>query len=248
MNVVHLQSHVEIGSRTISSGQIWGGHGAVASFRHSLHRSRGASDHHPVPLHARQNQHGHFPSQNCTNILIVFICLFFFFFFFFFLFAAICFFFFEQQNIFQMSKMRAEQDAMQLLFIISDGWVLQDPTNTTKWIREASANNVSPNKPPWEKLRTRKRESGLYSSKDPLIHTDIYCIHSDWQPRQGYKHTEPSELWCGRWQVGEEVVHDSVPLPLLRHPPRPPKPPPDPCRYCPPVVWNGQADTVVVVM
>ena len=91
------------------------------------------------------------------SLLFSFVCSFFFFFFFFFLFAAICFFFFEQQNIFQMSKMRAEQDAMQLLFIISDGWVLQDPANTTKWIREASANNVSPNKLPREKQRTRER-------------------------------------------------------------------------------------------
>jgi len=45
-------------------------------------------------------------------------------------------------QILQMSKMRAEQDAMQLVFIISDGWVLKDPANTRKWIREASGNNI----------------------------------------------------------------------------------------------------------
>eukprot|EP00026_Physarum_polycephalum_P000014 Phypoly_transcript_00014.p1 GENE.Phypoly_transcript_00014~~Phypoly_transcript_00014.p1 ORF type:complete len:3744 (+),score=763.97 Phypoly_transcript_00014:755-11233(+) len=46
-------------------------------------------------------------------------------------------------QILQMSKMRAEQGAMQLVFIISDGFVLmREPENTRKWLREASANNI----------------------------------------------------------------------------------------------------------
>ncbi len=42
-----------------------------------------------------------------------------------------------------MSKLRSDQAAMQLMFIISDGWVLRDPESTKHWIKEASANNVS---------------------------------------------------------------------------------------------------------
>eukprot|EP01133_Synstelium_polycarpum_P016329 gene16329-19424_t len=46
-------------------------------------------------------------------------------------------------QIMEMNKQQQSQaDAVQLLFIVSDGWSIRDPEGTKKWLREASNKNI----------------------------------------------------------------------------------------------------------